>query len=101
MPLHTLCESHEALLETVEYLIKAFPSALSTRDSNGAFPLHVLCGTPSPSLKCVECLIKANPAALSTRTTISGDLPITLACESASLEVIYTLLRDYAEVVSS
>jgi len=33
--------------------------------------------------------------------SICGDLPITLACESASLDVVYTLLRDYAEVVPS
>jgi len=100
LPLHAWCGSHDQVLATVEYLIKMYPTALSTRNSDGALPLHVLCGsTVPPALKSVECLIKSYPAALSGRTS-SGDLPSTLACaSSASLSVIYTLVRGDPEVI--
>ena len=102
LPLHTLCGSNQPSLKTVEYLIKTYPAASSTRNNNGALPLHVLCGsTVPPALKSVECLIKSYPAALSARTSCSGELPITLACESASLSVIYALIRGDPHVVPS
>ena len=98
LPLHSLCGSAESTLEMIEYLTKAHPAALWTRNSNGALPLHVFCDSPNPSLKPVECLIKAHPAALSTRNH-RGDLPVTLAGESSSLGVIYTLIRGDPQVV--
>ena len=81
-----------------KYLTKAHPAALWSRSSNGALPLHVICELPNPSLKPVECLIKAHPAALSTQNH-RGDLPVTLAGESSSLSVIYTLVRGDPQVV--
>jgi len=100
LPLHVLCGSTESTLETIEYLTKAHPAALWTGNSYGVLPLHSLCETPSPLLKAVECLIKPYPAALSTRTS-NGDLPTTLAGRSASLSVIYTLVRGDPQVISS
>jgi len=101
LPLHFLCGSTEATLETIEYLTNAHPAAVWTQNNHGALPLHALCGTPDPSLVAIKRLVNAHPSALSTRTSTSGDLPITLAGESASLDVIYTLIRGCPEVVPS
>jgi len=72
---------------------------LCARDKNGYLPLHSLCESGGPQLKAVEFMVKAYPAALSTRTQ-RGDVPVTLACEAASLEVIFTLVRGDPQVVS-
>jgi len=101
LPIHVACQFGVSL-QVIKYLVEENGGAdtLHSLDNNGYLPLHFLCGSDQPSLEKVQYLIKVNPAALSTRS-ISGDLPITLACESASLDVVYTLLRDYAEVVPS
>jgi len=101
LPLHRWCGSPGLSREKVEYMIKVYPAALSTRNSSGSLPLHVFCeSSTETSLKAVECLIKPYPAALLARTS-SGDLPVTLACESASLNVIYALIRSNPQVVST
>jgi len=96
LPIHVACQFGVSL-----QIVKCFiedndgADALRAHDNNGYLPLHTLCGSNNPSLKTVEYLVKTNAAALSTRW-ISGDLPVTLAYESASLIVVYTLIRDDA-----
>ena len=60
LPLHRWCGSPGLSLEKVEYMIKAYPAALSTRNSNGALPLHVFCeSSTETSLKAVESFDQA------------------------------------------
>ena len=101
LPIHLACRAR-ASLNDIKFLVEdsGGVSTLCARDNSGQLPLHSLCGSDEPELKVVECLIKTYPAALSTRTTSNGDLPVTLACESASLSVIYSLVRGDPQVVS-
>jgi len=100
LPIHMACQFGLSLQE-IKYLVEENGGAetLQAYDNNGYLPLHTLCQTNNPSLKTVEYLVNSYPAALSTQLMMSGDLPVTLACESASLSVIYTLIRGNPQVV--
>jgi len=83
---------------------------IRTPDRKGRLPLHIVCRHCPTSdeqihhrahLEIVEFLIKHYPQALNTRTP-QGDLPLTLAASSsASVDVIYTLLRGFPGAVCS
>ena len=101
LPIHVAC--HVAVLPILKFLVEEIGGAatLCARDNDGALPLHTVCQFCGGfALKAVEYLVKCYPAALLARTH-SGDLPITLACASGSLDLIYTLVRGDPEVVGS
>jgi len=80
-------------------------ATLGTGDNNGLLPLHALCqSTNKPELKTIEYVVHSYRSALSHRN-LRGDLPMTLAAagesSSASLSVIYTLVRGDPHVVSA
>jgi len=99
MPLHLLCQNKHHCLEAVKKLVEmGGVGTLSARDISGSLPLHFLCQNNQPSLEAVKYLLSSYPPALSVRTQ-SGDLPLTLAGKTASLDVIYELFRTCPDVV--
>ena len=76
---------------------------MNARDRQGALPLHVLCGSTNPSVRTVQYLVQSFPATVSTRTH-AGEYPFLIAaCEtaSASLSVVYELVRAYPALLDS
>ena len=82
----------------VDYMVKAYPAAVSTRANNGNLPLHSLCGSPALTFEMVDYVVRAHPAAVSIPAS-SGLLPFALACETAPLSAIYKLVRTDPRVV--
>jgi len=102
LPIHLACQ-FGASLPIIKDLVEGnggTAETLQAPDNNGYLPLHTLCGSNNPSLATVQYLVQTHAAALWTRS-FGGDLPVTLACESASLNVIYTLIRGDPHVVES
>lgn len=70
------------------------------RDHSGSLPIHTLLAT-KPSVAAVKVLLEAHPDSLSTRTT-NGNYPLMIACESsASVDVIFELLKGYPDLIGS
>jgi len=72
--------------------------SLSARDENGFLPLHTLCDSGAASLRALQYLIQAYPASVQMQT-LQGDYPVTLACPTATLDMVYTLLRAHPAIV--
>jgi len=68
------------------------------RDHQGALPIHALL-TSKPSVGAVNLLLEAHPPSASMRA-MNGDYPLIVACESsASVDVIFQLLKAYPDIV--
>jgi len=101
LPLHVACRAG-ASLEMIRFLVQQGGiETLGARDNNLALPLHLFCASSRASLDAVKYLLKADPNSVS-EMTLQRDFPLMLACESSASEsVIFTLLREYPEVVDS
>jgi len=100
LPVHSAC-GESGYKKIIPLLVaKGGEGTVRTRDGKGMLPLHVLCKTSDPHLLTVKYLIELYPAALSQRTH-SRDVPITLAAGKGSLDVIYTVLRGYPQVINN
>lgn len=107
LPMHLACSGGvsrgilEMLLSTERKLEGSEgdqqPRSLSTPDENGFLPLHALCDSGAASIDALQCLIRAHPGSLcQARDPYSDhatDYPLALACPTATLGVVYTLLR--------
>jgi len=68
------------------------------RNHQGALPIHCLL-TSKPLVGAVKFLLEAHPGSPSVRTA-NGDYPLMVACESsASVDVIFELLKAYPDLV--
>jgi len=99
--------------DVIQYLVErgGGVDTVRKRDRYGRLPLHNLflkereeddSGFKShggPTLEVVKTLVDAYAASLGVRTS-TGDLPLTMTGASASLDVIYHLLRREPEVIS-
>ena len=101
LPIHVACRAGVSL-EMIRFLVEQGGiETLGARDNNLALPLHLFCASSRASLDAVKYLLKADPNSVS-ETTLQRDFPLMLACESSASEsVIFTLLREYPEVVDS
>jgi ankyrin repeat protein len=101
--------------DTIEFLIDRCPSILNQMipDSRGCLPLHSAATSSSASwVRTVQILAEHFPLALYMQT-IHGQTPLALACmadeayttneeeEASSLSVIYTLVRQWPEQVTT
>ena len=60
LPLHTLCQFCGFALKEVEYLIKCYPGALSTRTHSGDLPVTLACRAAAP-LQVIYTLVRGDP----------------------------------------
>ena len=73
---------------------------LAARKQDGSLPLHLLCGSTNPLLRIVQYLIQSYPEAAAVRTN-AGQYPFMIAASStASLCVVYKLVRANPELVT-
>lgn len=97
LAVHHACKA-SASLEVIRYLLETGGvETIRKRDNEGRLPLHLLFqeqkSNPATLLGKVQYLVEAYPRSVSTRAA-NGDLPITLAGASASLDVINFLLQQ-------
>jgi ankyrin repeat protein len=98
LPIHDCC-CGAVDDSSVRFLVRqGGVSTLAARNQDGAMPLHVLCGSTNPSLRSVQFLIQSYPKALAARTK-AGQYPLLIAASStASLSVVYGLVRTYPDL---
>lgn len=89
LPLHTACrclcgEPHQ--LDTVEYLLQAFPTSVQRIDAWRNLPLHEACDVASASvpIEVILTLVQRYPEAI-RMSNADGDLPLHLAAAAAAV----------------
>jgi len=101
LPIHHACSAMSSF-ESIQYFVKTGGiDTVQKRDNDGCLPLHLLFRNASlhkPTLAMIKCL--AGSGSLSTRT-LSGDLAITLAGASSSLDTINFLIRQGPEIFNT
>lgn len=98
LPIHHACRT-SASLDVIKYLVyTGGVGTIQKRDIDGCLPLHLVIKEGAPRLEVVNYLVKHYPASLSVRAK-TGDMPLTLAGASSSLDVSYHLLRQHPEVI--
>ncbi len=100
LPLHRALQNN-ASLGSIKLLVKGNPTALQSRDNDGAFPLHIAC-EHHDSVSVVEYLVGVG---LDTSTLDvmdnEGDTALHYACRGAKYETIALLLDEYDAVTAS
>jgi len=104
LPIHYACEA-KSPLRTIQYLVrKGGAGMLRKPNMEGCLPLHSILKTESTShqipFETIQYLVNAYPESLMLRTR-HGDLPITMAGASSSLETIFFLMRQRPENINS
>jgi len=108
VPLHIACQKGAPfeILRMLLQLDESVPrvadgAGLATprcRDHQGALPIHELLSS-RPAVGSVKLLLEAYPTSASVRK-MNGDYPLMVACESsASVDVIFELLKAYPDLV--
>jgi ankyrin repeat protein len=110
LPLHVAISKDPPSLPLVQLLVERCPESLDTKDADGMLPLHVAVSKDPPSLPLVQLLVERCPESLEKKDC-EGSLPLVLAAEkahllapqneTASLDLIYWLLRAKPESVAS
>ena len=88
LPLHTACQ-RGASAEVIHFLAEIAPEALRTKNKSKLLPLHILVAS-EPPCEAVAHFLELFEAAVSVPTD-RGFLPVMLAAESASPDVIFWL----------
>lgn len=104
LPIHHASKATSPL-EAIKYLVgSGGMETTRKRNNGGCLPLHLLLvkndSSDEPSLEMVKYMVGTYPESCSTRN-LDGDLPITLAGATSSLNVINFLMRRYPEVVNA
>jgi len=72
LPLHSLCKAASANVKSVEYLVKAYPDAVTARTNVGKVPLTLACEAKA-NLAVVHYLMRCKPdLVLSLRNSSSS-----------------------------
>ena len=96
LPIHAACSSFWLTVKSIRYILdKGGVDTIRKRDKYGKLPIHCLFTERKNhvTLDVVQFLVDKHPESLSVRT-VRGNLPLTLACQSGSLGVIFYLLRQ-------
>jgi len=98
VPIHHACRT-SASLDVIRFLAETGGVAtIQKRDLEGCLPLHLLIKEGAPRLEVIKYLVNFHSASLSVRT-MDGDLPLTLAGASSSLDVINYVLRQNPDFI--
>lgn len=103
LPIHIACSRTDTDSAVIKLLVeRGGAETLGVRDDAGSFqPLHLQLlrrHDQHLSLKKVKYMLKSHLGCVRART-LAGDLPITLACEGSSLDIVFELIRAQPEVV--
>lgn len=104
LPIHYACIA-KSPLRTIQYLVrKGGADMLRKPNMEGCLPLHSVLKRESTSrqipFETIQYLVNAYPESLMLRTR-NGDLPITMAGTSLSLDTIYFFMRRHPENINS